>query len=114
MVITQKVTSLAFSIHDGCARSDQELTKSQKLYAVYKVPTTLEYFSYALHFPALMAGPVLFYRDYIDFIQGNNFIQLNQPVSTLFLFTNVHTIFLILFSIKIKIKKTKKVTFLRL
>lgn len=103
MVITQKVTSLAFSIHDGCARSDQELTKSQKLYAVYKVPTTFEYFSYVLHFPALMAGPVLFYRDYIDFIQGDNFIQLNQPVSTqtfVLLYKYQINFFIILFCVK--------------
>lgn len=32
----------------------------------------LEYFSYVFHFQALMAGPVIFYRDYIDFIHGRN------------------------------------------
>ena len=37
-----------------------------------KMPTTLEYFSYVFHFQALMAGPVIFYRDYIDFIHGRN------------------------------------------
>ncbi|KAF2885530.1 hypothetical protein ILUMI_20680 [Ignelater luminosus] len=79
MVITQKVTSLAFSIHDGFARNDSELTKSQRFYAVYRLPSPLEYFSYALAFPALMAGPVLFYKDYIDFIDGNNLIQ--KPAS---------------------------------
>ncbi|XP_046423142.1 lysophospholipid acyltransferase 6 isoform X3 [Neodiprion fabricii] len=37
-----------------------------------KMPTALEYFAYVLHFQALMAGPVIFYRDYIDFIGGHN------------------------------------------
>ncbi|XP_032666216.1 lysophospholipid acyltransferase 2 isoform X2 [Odontomachus brunneus] len=72
MVITQKVTSLAFSIHDGLTRREEELTPMQRHQAVQKMPTTLEYFSYVFHFQALMAGPVIFYRDYIDFIHGHH------------------------------------------
>ncbi|XP_015512213.1 lysophospholipid acyltransferase 6 isoform X1 [Neodiprion lecontei] len=72
MVITQKVTSLAYSVHDGMTRKEEELTPSQRYHAVKKMPTALEYFAYALHFQALMAGPVIFYRDYIDFIGGHN------------------------------------------
>ncbi|KAF5297472.1 hypothetical protein FQR65_LT10008 [Abscondita terminalis] len=75
MVITQKVTSLAFNLHDGLARLDSELSKNRKLYAVYKLPSPLEYFSYSLAFPALMAGPVLFYKDYMDFIDGKHLLQ---------------------------------------
>ncbi|XP_033330977.1 lysophospholipid acyltransferase 6 [Megalopta genalis] len=71
MVITQKVTSLAYSIHDGLTQSEEELTPSQRHQAVKKMPTTLEYFSYVFHFQALMAGPVILYRDYMDFIQGH-------------------------------------------
>ncbi|XP_020706571.2 lysophospholipid acyltransferase 6 isoform X2 [Athalia rosae] len=73
MVITQKVTSLAYSVHDGLIRKEEDLTPSQRYNAVKKMPTALEYFSFALHFQALMAGPVIFYRDYIDFIEGHNF-----------------------------------------
>lgn len=72
MVITQKVTSLAYSVHDGLTRKDEDLTPMQRHQAVQKMPTTLEYFSYVFHFQALMAGPVIFYRDYIDFIHGRN------------------------------------------
>ncbi|CAK9809948.1 Lysophospholipid acyltransferase 6 [Anthophora quadrimaculata] len=72
MVITQKVTSLAYSIHDGLTRREEELTPTQRHQAVKKMPTTLEYFSYVFHFQALMAGPVIFYRDYIDFINGHS------------------------------------------
>ncbi|KAL0102364.1 hypothetical protein PUN28_018705 [Cardiocondyla obscurior] len=72
MVITQKVTSLAFSIHDGLTRREEELTPMQRHQAVQKMPTTLEYFSYIFHFQALMAGPIIFYRDYIDFIHGHH------------------------------------------
>jgi lysophospholipid acyltransferase 1/2 len=34
MVITQKVTSLAFSLHDGLARHEDELTADQKYHVV--------------------------------------------------------------------------------
>ncbi|XP_015431977.1 PREDICTED: lysophospholipid acyltransferase 1 isoform X2 [Dufourea novaeangliae] len=72
MVITQKVTSLAYSIHDGLTRREEELTPTQRHQAVKMMPSTLEYFSYVFHFQALMAGPVILYRDYMDFIQGQN------------------------------------------
>ncbi|XP_061401273.1 lysophospholipid acyltransferase 6 [Musca vetustissima] len=72
MIITQKVTSLAFSIHDGFVRQTKDLTKAQQYHAVKKLPTALEYFSYVLNFQGLMAGPLVFYKDYIDFIEGYN------------------------------------------
>lgn len=75
MIITQKVTSLAFSIHDGFTREKQDLTKAQEYHALYKLPSPLEYFSYTLHFQGLMAGPLVFYRDYIDFIEGYSFLS---------------------------------------
>lgn len=76
MIITQKVTSLAFSIHDGFMNSGKkELSKNQQYHMVEKVPSPLEYFSYVLNFQSLMAGPLIFYRDYIDFIEGCNIIR---------------------------------------
>lgn len=91
MVITQKVTSLAFSIHDGIAKKDSELSKNQQQYAVKVLPTPLEYFSFVLQFPTIMAGPVLFYNDYIEFIKGENLVYKPSSVSNfqsfLFFFT---------------------------
>lgn len=75
MVITQKVTLLTFSIHDGIARKETELTKSQKFHAIRTLPTALEFFSYTLHFQGLMAGPLVFYKDYIEFIEGTHFLK---------------------------------------
>lgn len=75
MIITQKVVSLAFSIHDGfVSRKNQELSKSQQYHMIEKVPSPLEYFAYMLNFQSLMAGPLIFYRDYNEFIEGCNFI----------------------------------------
>ena len=75
MIITQKVTSLAFSIHDGFTRDEKELSKSQQQHAIQKLPSALEFFSYTLHFQGLMAGPLVFYKDYIDFIEGYNILK---------------------------------------
>ncbi|XP_018795845.1 PREDICTED: lysophospholipid acyltransferase 1 [Bactrocera latifrons] len=75
MIITQKVTSLAFSIHDGFVRQHKDLTKAQQYHAIYKVPSALEYFSYVLHFQGLLAGPLVFYKDYIEFVEGYNLLK---------------------------------------
>ncbi|XP_017049365.1 lysophospholipid acyltransferase 1 [Drosophila ficusphila] len=75
MIITQKVTSLAFSIHDGFVRRDEELTKAQQYHAIRKMPTALEYFSYVWHFPSILAGPLVFYKDYIEFVEGYNLLS---------------------------------------
>lgn len=81
MVITQKVTMLTFSIHDGLTRNENELTKSQQFHAIHKLPSALEFFSYVLHFQGLMAGPLVFYKDYIEFIEGTNILKHNTNVS---------------------------------
>ncbi|XP_053966433.1 lysophospholipid acyltransferase 6 [Anastrepha ludens] len=75
MIITQKVTSLAFSIHDGFVRQHKDLTKAQQYHAIYKLPSALEYFSYVLNFQGLLAGPMVFYKDYIDFVEGYNLLK---------------------------------------
>uniref|UniRef100_A0A8C9TVM4 Membrane bound O-acyltransferase domain containing 2 n=1 Tax=Scleropages formosus TaxID=113540 RepID=A0A8C9TVM4_SCLFO len=53
MVITQKITSLAFEIHDG-----------------KRMPSLLEYLSYNCNFMGILAGPTCSYNDYIAFIEG--------------------------------------------
>ncbi|XP_068145098.1 lysophospholipid acyltransferase 6 [Drosophila tropicalis] len=75
MIITQKVTSLAFSIHDGFVRQDEDMTKAQQYHAIRKMPSALEYFSYVWHFQSLMAGPLVFYKDYIEFVEGYNLLK---------------------------------------
>ena len=58
MVLTQKVTSLAFSLHDGVVRKHEDLTADQKQQAIRKIPNPLEYYSYVFHFHALMVRPI--------------------------------------------------------
>lgn len=75
MIITQKVTTLAFSIHDGMSRPESELSASQNFHAVRKLPSLLEYFAYCLHFQSLLAGPIVLYKDYVEFIEGHNLLR---------------------------------------
>ncbi|KAL2082544.1 hypothetical protein ACEWY4_022362 [Coilia grayii] len=71
MVITQKITSLAFEIHDGMARKEEQLTPNQKMLAIRRMPSLLEYFSYNCNFMGILAGPTCSYNDYIAFIEGS-------------------------------------------
>ncbi|KAG5846800.1 lysophospholipid acyltransferase 2b [Anguilla anguilla] len=75
MVITQKITSLAFEIHDGMARKDEQLTASQRYLAVRRMPSLLEYLSYNCNFMGILAGPTCSYKDYITFIEGTAYCQ---------------------------------------
>uniref|UniRef100_UPI00398F56E2 lysophospholipid acyltransferase 2-like isoform X4 n=1 Tax=Pristiophorus japonicus TaxID=55135 RepID=UPI00398F56E2 len=70
MIITQKITSLAFEIHDGMARKEEHLTPVQKSLAVRTMPSLLEYLSYNCNFMGILAGPLYTYKDYIAFIEG--------------------------------------------
>ncbi|XP_053057238.1 lysophospholipid acyltransferase 2 isoform X3 [Acinonyx jubatus] len=73
MIITQKITSLAYEIHDGMFRKDEELTASQRGLAVRRMPSLLEYLSYNCNFMGILAGPLCSYKDYITFIEGRSY-----------------------------------------
>ncbi|XP_062934302.1 lysophospholipid acyltransferase 2 isoform X2 [Cynocephalus volans] len=73
MIITQKITSLAYEIHDGMFRKDEELTPSQRGLAVRRMPSLLEYLSYNCNFMGILAGPLYSYKDYITFIEGRSY-----------------------------------------
>ncbi|XP_010620974.1 lysophospholipid acyltransferase 2 isoform X1 [Fukomys damarensis] len=70
MIITQKITSLAYEIHDGMFRKEEDLTPSQRGLAVRRMPSLLEYVSYTCNFMGILAGPLCSYKDYITFIEG--------------------------------------------
>lgn len=72
MIIFQKVTYLAFSLHDGLGRREVELTKDQKEQRITRIPSILEYFGYMFHHSTLLAGPVCTFNDYMDFIEGRD------------------------------------------
>ncbi|XP_016054661.1 PREDICTED: lysophospholipid acyltransferase 2 isoform X2 [Miniopterus natalensis] len=73
MILTQKITSLAYEVHDGMFRKDEELTPSQRDLAVRRMPSLLEYLSYNCNFMGILAGPLCSYKDYITFIEGRSY-----------------------------------------
>lgn len=84
MVLTQKVSSLAFSIYDGATKSEADMTEAQKRFALPKVPTALEYYSYMFQFPTVLAGPTVYYKDYLQFIEGTDQPPNLNPTKTVF------------------------------
>ncbi|XP_046858597.1 lysophospholipid acyltransferase 2-like isoform X2 [Xenia sp. Carnegie-2017] len=72
MVITQRLTYVAYSLHDGLCRNANELTIEQRQHCIKEKPTMLEFFSYNLHFTMFLVGPSCTYYEFIQFIDGNN------------------------------------------
>nr|XP_020490241.1 lysophospholipid acyltransferase 1 [Labrus bergylta] len=72
MIVTQKITSLAFQLHDGLCKKPEELTPEQRLLSISVRPSFIEYLSYNLNFLSVLVGPCNDYSDYIDFIEGRH------------------------------------------
>ncbi|XP_053100844.1 lysophospholipid acyltransferase 1 isoform X2 [Hemicordylus capensis] len=72
MVVTQKITTLAFQVHDGIGQKAEDLTTEQNQLAIKVRPSLLEYLSYQLNFMSIIAGPCSNYKDYIAFIEGRH------------------------------------------
>uniref|UniRef100_A0A8C1X5I2 MBOA1 acyltransferase n=2 Tax=Cyprinus carpio TaxID=7962 RepID=A0A8C1X5I2_CYPCA len=72
MIITQKITTLAFQVHDGMCRKQEELKDDQRRLAVHSKPSLLEYLSYNINFLSILVGPCSIYKDYIEFIKGQH------------------------------------------
>ncbi|KAK2184634.1 hypothetical protein NP493_259g00013 [Ridgeia piscesae] len=71
MVFTQKLTSLAFSVHDGLYKDVEDLSEDQKDQAVTRMPGPLEFCSYLFNFQGILVGPQCFFNDYITFVDGS-------------------------------------------
>ncbi|XP_041844990.1 lysophospholipid acyltransferase 1 isoform X2 [Melanotaenia boesemani] len=83
MIITQKITILAFQLHDGMCKKSEHLTSEQKLLAINVRPSLIEYLSYNLNFLSVLVGPCSNYKDYTDFIEGRHISRrLRQHTGT--------------------------------
>ncbi|KAE8623996.1 hypothetical protein XENTR_v10005799 [Xenopus tropicalis] len=71
MMLTQKISRVAFEFHDGHIQTEKPLSPLQRRLAIRTMPSTLSYVSYTLGFLGLLAGPVCSYNDYQIFIHGN-------------------------------------------
>ena len=79
MVSTQKLTALAFAYYDGM-RSIENLSADQRTQLIKKCPSFIEFMGYIFNFQGVVVGPMCFYQDYIDFINGNNILKHQKNV----------------------------------
>ena len=95
MIIVQKVTLVAFALHDGkstgppthsCtqmptgkSRSDSSLNQDQREQKIDVCPSPLEYFTYIFNFHSFLAGPSFSIKDFLAFMDGSNLKSLNNP-----------------------------------
>lgn len=76
MIMVQKATALAYSLHDGLSGlKDEELTPLQKDLLLRKKPSAIQYFSYMLNFHSVLAGPFFMFADFQDFVEGTHYAK---------------------------------------
>ncbi|PWA25548.1 hypothetical protein CCH79_00020825, partial [Gambusia affinis] len=63
------------------ARKEEDLTAGQKILAIRRMPSLLQYFSYNCNFMGILAGPTCSYNDYIAFIEGKPHRHREQEAS---------------------------------
>ncbi|KAK6167339.1 hypothetical protein SNE40_021393 [Patella caerulea] len=79
MIMTQKMTSMAFALHDGIYKDNSRLSDDQKSQAIRKMPSFLTFYSYVFYFHGIMCGPLCFFSDFISFMEGRNFSEAKIP-----------------------------------
>ncbi|CAH1772911.1 unnamed protein product, partial [Owenia fusiformis] len=79
MISTQKVITVAFTLHDGRDKSPDRLSDDQKRHAISKPPTLIEYLGYYFSFQNILCGPLCYYQDYDEFIKGTNYNRTQHP-----------------------------------
>ena len=81
MINTQKLTALGFAFYDGyrSKRSsandngrDSKLNADQEKQKVTDLPSPIEYLSYIFYFHGICVGPLCFFKDYMNYIDGSN------------------------------------------
>lgn len=70
MMLTQRVSTLAFSLRDGV--QPDGLTEDQRKDAVPIQPDALSYFAYMFDFHEILAGPLISYNEFSRIAEGKN------------------------------------------
>lgn len=73
MMITIRLSSMAYDLHDGTQRRVEELSEIQKRDKINRLPSMLEFFSYILFPCSFLAGPAIRIKDYLAYIDGSMF-----------------------------------------
>jgi lysophospholipid acyltransferase len=88
MVVSIKMISYAFSVHDGWLLANSTdataaadvaasgLTERQRHYAIVKQPDVLAFLGWAYLSPGILGGPAIEYRDYERFVDESMFAEV--------------------------------------
>ncbi|XP_052089359.1 lysophospholipid acyltransferase 6-like [Mytilus californianus] len=76
MIIAEKVSSLAWALHDGSV-PEETLSSDQKAEKIKELPQPVTFYSYIFCFHGFMIGPLVFFSEYRDFIDGTNYDKPN-------------------------------------
>lgn len=93
MVLVQRASGLAYSLHDGLDCEYEKLSPYRQKYVTKKKPSIFQYYGYLFQFQSILAGPNVLFKDYVQFIDGTNFKNA-KSVSILFvekLFNSRHS-----------------------
>jgi hypothetical protein len=93
MVLTMKLTSIAWNYYDGTVDKDnleakQEDKRKAAVYAyrarfaIHKLPNPIEFFGYVYCFTCILAGPAFEYTDYMAGVNVNSIQPPKQEKST--------------------------------
>eukprot|EP00033_Pygsuia_biforma_P004358 GCRY01004777.1.p1 GENE.GCRY01004777.1~~GCRY01004777.1.p1 ORF type:complete len:470 (-),score=91.83 GCRY01004777.1:128-1537(-) len=78
MIVTIKLTSLAYNISDG-RKEKKDLNPEQSQLCVRTPPSFMEVFSFVYYFGNCMAGPCVEFKEHMDFITGAMFPTGKRP-----------------------------------
>ena len=75
MFLCQKLSTLGFCYRDGMEGYEKKLNDHDRRCRIKTIPTLVEIISYATYPCTCFVGPSFEYKDYIDFIEGENIYQ---------------------------------------
>lgn len=76
MVLVMKLTSFAWSLHDGMTANSAHLSEYQKARAIKTHPSLLNFLAYAFFYPSLFTGPSFDYADFESWLNCEIFRDL--------------------------------------
>jgi lysophospholipid acyltransferase 1/2 len=95
MINTQKLTAFAFAFYDGYRSTQRDkrrksneddeksaLSDDQEKQKIVNIPSPIEYLSYIFYFHGIIVGPLCFYKDYCDFVEGKNLLIIPTSKTT--------------------------------
>ncbi|AET38627.1 lysophospholipid acyltransferase Ecym_3123 [Eremothecium cymbalariae DBVPG len=78
MVLVMKLTSFAWSYHDGTYVEKEELSEYQKTHSIDEHPSFLQFLAYTFFYPSLLTGPSFEYADYESWLNCRMFRDLPE------------------------------------